>query len=520
MAKFIKYDTQNIIDFTQTNYGSIDRIFDFLAETDYNDYNEFIADTSKTLDLEPAQNNVSDNYIRDFNVVSSILPNEFTANLICNDDLAPKTLVVGDYNNDYNDDYLTTKLIDFVVGYSGMDVYILWSVTNTGSKIGTASGTLAFTGYSNRTISQEIKPNETYHFEEIYEDVPAGIKTVTLSGNCTQTLVLEVLGNAEFQCNNDFAITEPEPIYSGDTITLTWSVDNIGDAAGIYEGTFYYTIQSLLGEPPTTEEIEYSVNIPASGTYNFSEEITVNNDVYTFTSTCGQIINLNVIPTVLEPNLDYNNDLAISPTNPSDGDLITVTWSITNNGTGDGIASGYMEYYPAVNYTKFSYQDIAGEVITIAPTETYTFSKQINVQGGERQILLTGNAIDTLDFTVSYNSIIEYAFWGSTENTIPTEPIYSQQPITVRRNNSAYFKVWLLNPNLATQTKTVKLQFVNGNSGFIYNFYNNDVSIPYSATVADGTYVGSGMNSNIAGTHLIKLYLDNVYRSSIQYKII
>jgi len=518
MANYNKYSTQNFLDFILTCSGSIENIFDIMGQLNYTSYNDFIPETAY-VDLTITDNIVSDYNNINNNVISSILPQNLSGNIVCNGDLRPKTLVVGDYNNDYNDDFDTTRLIDLIVGYSGMDLYLLWSVTNDGNQAITYNGVLVVTGHSNRTISQSIEPGETYNFQEIYTSLVANTYAVILTGDCVQSISVEVLGSANMVCNDDFVIDDTTP-NANETVTLTWSITNTGDAAGLYTGQFEYTGTILGGgfiSNNIHEIIKYNITIVAGGTHTFSEQVTVREGNYTFISSCKDRINTLVSPAVLIPIMTYNSDLAIVPTPTNDEDTITVTWSITNTGTASGYPNGYIEYYPDDNLNKKSWNTTP---TLLDPSQTRTFTKQYKVYVGDRQIRLTGDAIDTLMFSVNTTGVSKYVFWAQKTSGIATRPVFSSREITKRQINSIYFYVYIINSSASPQTVNIKLQDYSYDTTTKIEFWNKDKLVPVSIDFDNGTYIsGIENNSNILNKHKVSLYIDNVFKGDIYYNV-
>lgn len=531
--KYIKYDTQNIIDFTLTNFGSLNNIFSVISQAGYSSYSDFLKDNAKSLTLDIPFNTLAIDYAKKNIIVSSTLPNLGTANLVCGNDLKVKTLVVGDYNDDFNDDFDKTGLDVVVVGYSGMDMYVTWSITNTGDKQGTATPILDVTGFPTRNISQVINAGETYYFSERYLDVPAGDYTISLTSLCPQSIDVKVLGNAIFESGEDFTLVESEPITGGEEINLTWSVDNTGDATGVYEGVFSYEVTSnqsgvlITGgiNEPERVEVPYTVSIDALGTHIFTYTLTVVEGVYTFYSTFGDIINLTVGASTLIPDIVYNNDLAITPLTNNDGDEVDITWSMTNNGTASGETNGYLEVYPANQLEKYSWRTIEGltgdNVITLAPGETKIFTKKIIAYAGDREIRLTGDAIDTLSFSVDFSGVASYVYWAQFSRLTPTVPTFSSVILTKSTTRTLYFFVYLLNNGITPTNVNVKLLDYNYQFGTVYQFANETVVVNPSTTMEDGTYaVRLGNGTNITGKHKVSLYIDNVFKGDIYFNVV
>jgi len=515
MKKYNKFDTQNVIDFTLTNYGDLSSVFDMLSEAGYTSYNDFLSDKRKTLTLNGNENIVTSKYVELSNVVSTVQPNTETAILVCNGDLSVKTLIGGSFNDDFNNDFDKTNLETIVVGYEGMDLYVTFSVSNTGNANGTATGTLSLTGETSQTFTQVIEANSTFYFQFKFSNVSSGVKTLSLVGLCTQELSIEVLGSVNFVCNADGIIVESAPYYINDTVTVQWSVTNTGTANGLYEGVFTYQYGSNI----TIKTL--SVIINAGATHTFNEEVVLSGFLisnspilYTFTTSCGQNLQLTALLPIVGANVIYNNDLALLPLTPADGDTITVTYSMTNTGGASGQFTNYLEVYPSDSITDKS---INTDILSAGETKIY--SEQFIVYGCDRSIVLSGNASDSIDFTVSFNGVTKYVMWADFNAGTPTTPVYSGSYITATPGQGVFFHVYLINSTASPINTTVRQEIWFSVGGSMVLF-NSVISVPSSGNCSNGVFTGAGIGSTIKGEHEVKLFLDNVYKGSLKYKII
>jgi len=519
--KHIKYPTQNIIDFVISNYGDISYLFKFMDEAGYTNYDDFDNDTSKTLYIEGVDNETTSTYRKESYVVSSISKINNYAQLICNGDLAVKTLVGGDFNDDFNNDFNKDNLETITVGYEGMTIYVTWSVTNNGNISGNVNGTLSLTGKDDIIVSGSVPAFSTTTFTYSFGNVSAGLKTITLDGLCTQTLSIEVLGTVNLVCNADFTLVEALPIYRGDTIHLTWSVTNNGTANGLYEnGIFKYSYQTF-GQEITVEKALTPVVINAGETHTFNEEVTLNqiiisngSVIYTFVSSCGQVLTVVAEVPVNIANIVYNNDISLTPLTPQDGDIITVTYSMTNTGGLSGSFTNYLEIYP----TDGSLEKVVDTDI-LNPLQTKVYAHTFTVYACDRSVILSGYSNDSINFNVGYNGIAKYVFWADFNATNPVTPVYSAPFVTSVPNQAVGIHAFLINSTASPLTTPVSF-VVKFSSGGSYTALNQNFTVPSSTNCSSGLFITSVLALNLLGTHEVQLYINGIYKGSTYYKIV
>lgn len=289
MAKFNKFSSMNIFDFLLTNYGSVEKIFIFMKEAGYTSYDDFVADSRKTLDINPQPNEVTTFYANKGIVVSSVSPSDYIVSIAYNNDLTPKTELIGDFNNDFNNDFNTTNLVSSIVGYSGMDLYITFSFTNSGSLPYTVNGTATLTGETTQNYSKLVGSNSTETITVVFPAVSVGVKTLTLTGDATDALVVEVLDAPNFEYNLDLTIDTALPVVSGDTVTVSYSITNNGSNTGTYNTSLFI---EQVGVGITQENYLLSIDSLATETITYS--FVVATGEYVIRNLEGTLINLTV----------------------------------------------------------------------------------------------------------------------------------------------------------------------------------------------------------------------------------
>jgi len=521
MDKFIKHTTQNLIDFVVTTYGTLEKLFSFFSEVGYKEYADFENDRSKTLSLKAADNAVTDTYENLNHVISTKDTYNKVSNLACNNDLTVNKSIVGSFSDAYNNSFDINRLDAIVVGYEGTDIIVTWSVTNNGNITETVNAVLSVTGYANRTISKEIKQGETYIFKEIYTNLLQGIKTILLTGLCIQEIEIEVLGSINFVCNNDLHIVTilEGIIRAGEDVTIEWSVTNVGTAHGNYTGEWYYDYEgkfiSNLGTRQVKENL--SVIINAGQTYTFTKIINVSEGLYNVVSSCNDKLIFEVKPSLLLPNIVYNNDLHISQTDVQDGDTISVMWSVTNNGDAKGEISGYLEVYPSDSFTNIEWRS------EVEAGVTKIFSEDVTVYACERTLKLTGGITDSLQINVNYIGVAKYVFWADLSKTEATTPVFSQKFLIVYAGQLVGFHVLLINNELTSKDVNVKFTHYseqNGRRTVPFTFLNTNVKVESSINCTNGNYANAAIGATSKGLNTVTLYLDNVIKGTINYQII
>ena len=167
--------------------------------------------------------------------------------------------------------------------------------------------------------------------------------------------------------------------YEGMTLTVEWSITNIGNKSGNVSGTV--SLGGGLDE-------DWSGTVLPNSTSTFSVDfINLAEGSYTVTLS-GGCIQVETILVLGTPVFQCNDDLAITEVAPyTIGQTITFTWSVTNTGT----SSGYYQAYASYINDIFEYN------VLITSGETYQFSKDIIVQGVNSRFTDTcNNSIDII----------------------------------------------------------------------------------------------------------------------------
>jgi len=149
-----------------------------------------------------------------------------------------------------------------------------------------------------------------------------------------------ITGDFNSDFNSDFDINTFENVvvgFEGMNLYITWSVSN----KGMKNDSITYEIQ-MTGYPLRTITQEVAGN----STFNFEtvfENVTSGTKTITVSSVYStQTININVLPKAI---FTSNDDFAITEVAPyEDGDVINLTWSITNTGTANGIYNGIFRW--------------------------------------------------------------------------------------------------------------------------------------------------------------------------------
>lgn len=198
-----------------------------------------------------------------------------------------------------------------------------------------------------------------YFTDSFLESVYLGMSTeqrTTIYPYLTTDLIAALPELGEFEVS-DLSIS-PSSVETGDTVTITATVANIGDETGSYvvnlkiEGTTEETEQVSLG-PSESEEFTWTVSEATAGTYS----VDVNGETGSFTVTA---------PPPTPANIAYD-DISVSPMAVMEGDTVTVTVTLENTGEESGSETVELK----VDGTM-----VDSETVTVAgeDTETVTFT--------------------------------------------------------------------------------------------------------------------------------------------------
>jgi len=291
--KYYKYPNMNVLDFVLTHYGSIDSLFQFLKDAGYSSSDEFYNDY-RSIKLPQISSNAIINYFISNNIiVGTDDQSSYFSNLVYNDDLTFKSVILGDYNADFSNDFdIEDGLTVIVVGYEGMNLNVEFSISNTGNQRASADGTVTLdNGISPITKNFEgiIAGDDRTVFNIQFDNLSYGVYTVTIDSTnplISDSETIGVLGKPVFQNNNNLAIQGGDPVVVGEYLTLEWSITNIGNRAGYYQGFSFY---------PNTY-VDYNVSVDVNETLTLSRTVLIELPISTFVSSSGQSIELVEIP--------------------------------------------------------------------------------------------------------------------------------------------------------------------------------------------------------------------------------
>lgn len=290
MLKYLKYPNQTILDFVLTHYGSVDNLFDFLADGGLTNSDDFYnAGRFFKLPLIP-NNEVNTFYSNNGIIVGSDDQTTYFTEFTYNNDLNFKSIILGDYNSDFSNDFDIAKgLTVITVGYQGMTLTVEFSVNNIGSLRGVTSGTVVLDNGIlpiSKDYSVTIGPNATSKVSVEFYNLQYGEYDVILTSSnpvISETKTIGVLGKPVFTCNNDLAIIGIPTL--GGTVTMRWSITNTGNRDGFYQGFSYYVENGYE---------DYNISISVGQTYTFNRVITLNQAISTFFSSCSEQINITI----------------------------------------------------------------------------------------------------------------------------------------------------------------------------------------------------------------------------------
>ena len=495
----IKETTQDCLDFVLTNYGSLDYLFSFLQDAGYTSYMDFYSDSRSTIPLELPVNDITRLYRQRGIVISSINGDILVPNIVYNNDLESKTVILGSFDQSFDNSFDVQTETITRVGHEGMTVYIQFSFTNSGNKDDYAIGTVSFTDFSTVSFNRLIPAGETVQLSIPFVNVQAGVKQVVLtSSEFTQTIFITVLGNAIYNYNNDLQLVLSEDIDIG------WSVTNSGTSAGIYTTNLEMSYNGVTTIIPFVASINigqdysftYSVKNPTSGHYSFTVS--------------GQTVSTDVAQLV--PTIQYNNNLTILPINPVEKDIISVNFSITNTGN-TGYTNGYIKYSSADQETVKPYGPIL-----IHGGETIQIQKTFQVFGGSKIIILSGDISDTKSFTVTVPSNTTYKGFFWVENNSNTTVVYDQPVPTFLNNQTVYFKVNIKDNSGLPVTK--RLSILSNIDFATTGVYDQNLTFTTDTTVVAPYVLDVSTGRFKIGENTADVYIEGVKISQIKYNIV
>lgn len=288
MIKYLKYPNQTILDFVLTHYGSIDNLFDFLSEANLTNSDDFYNDARFFKLPLIAQNDINSYFASNGIIVGSDNQSTYNTEFTYNNDLRFKSIILGDYSNDFNNDFdIEEGLTIITVGYQGMTLTVEFSINNIGNLKGTTIGTVTLDNGITPVVKNyvvDIYSNNTETITVEFEDLEYGVYTVRVQSSNPDIDVTEtigVLGKPQFDCNADLSISGTPAI--GGTVEMVWSITNNGNSSGFYQGFSYY---------PNGGYEDYNVVITPGTTHSFTRLVDITETSSTFVSSCGQSLDI------------------------------------------------------------------------------------------------------------------------------------------------------------------------------------------------------------------------------------
>lgn len=280
---------------------------------------------------------------------------------------------------------LTDTTLEQTEIVEGETATITATVENVGTETGTFTAELEEGGDRINTTSVEIGPGETRTVDFIEPFETAGTYDLSVNGEPAGTLTVTEPASAAF---NVTAVTLSDPeITVGDTVTVTATVANTGDAGGTYSA-------DLAVNGSVKESTSIDVNAGETETVNFTPSFDTAGD-YAISVGDGPTKTLTVVEP--EPANISVTTAELSTTTIDPGGVVTVTATVVNDGGSAGEFTADLQVDGTTQDSQTQTVD-AGEQTTIEFTPSFT-------ETGTYDIAVSGQLVGSL--TVSEPAAFE-----------------------------------------------------------------------------------------------------------------